>query len=67
LVLAVQKLEQLNPQAVLQRGYSLVRLKQTGTILKSATDVKPGDIIEVIPAQGKLEAQITDIKPNTEK
>ncbi|MBO7484858.1 MAG: exodeoxyribonuclease VII large subunit [Spirochaetaceae bacterium] len=67
LMLAVQKLEQLNPQAVLQRGYSLVRLKQNGTILKSAKDAKPGDIIEVIPAQGKLEAQITEIKPNTEK
>ncbi|MBO4731713.1 MAG: exodeoxyribonuclease VII large subunit [Spirochaetaceae bacterium] len=67
LMLAVQKLEQLNPQAVLQRGYSLVRLKQNGTILKSAKDAKPGDIIEVIPAQGKLEAQITEIKPNKEK
>ncbi|MBP5329507.1 MAG: exodeoxyribonuclease VII large subunit [Spirochaetaceae bacterium] len=67
LMLAVQKLEQLNPQAVLQRGYSLVRLKQNGTILKSAKDANPGDIIEIIPAQGKLEAQITEIKPNTEK
>ncbi len=67
LMLAVQKLEQLNPQAVLQRGYSLVRLKQSGTILKSAKDANPGDIIEIIPAQGKLEAQITEIKPNMEK
>ena len=61
LVLAVQKLEQLNPQAILQRGYSLVKNLQTGKIVKSFKEVQTGSIIEIIPAQGKLKAQITEI------
>lgn len=61
LALAVQKLEQLNPQAILQRGFSLVKNLQTGKVITSFKDVQPGNMIEIIPAQGKLKAQITEV------
>ena len=61
LALAVQKLEQLNPQAILQRGFSLVKNLQTGKVITSFKDVQPENMIEIIPAQGKLKAQITEV------
>jgi exonuclease VII large subunit len=41
----LQRLEIINPLRVLQRGYSVTRLKSTGAIIKHNSLVQMGDII----------------------
>src|SRR5882724_3282724 len=42
LALAKAKLELLSPNATLQRGYSITLVPESGEIVRSVTDVKPG-------------------------
>ena len=51
------RLEELNPLAVLTRGYSIV--KKDGKALQSADAVAIGDIIEVLFAENSFTAQVT--------
>ncbi|MDR2031767.1 MAG: exodeoxyribonuclease VII large subunit [Azoarcus sp.] len=48
-------LRHLDPQAVLARGYSIVR-DAAGNILRSATDIQPGDALEIKLADGRIDA-----------
>lgn len=50
-------LDHLNPQAVLDRGYSLVR-RADGSLLRSAGEVRAGEAITIHPALGAIEATI---------
>ncbi|MCD4550256.1 exodeoxyribonuclease VII large subunit [Schaalia sp. lx-260] len=47
----------LSPQATLERGYSLLR-SPSGKIMRSAADVKKGDLLEGILAEGRLVTQV---------
>ena len=51
-------LENANPSALLQRGYSMVRDAATGKIIRSAAEVAQGTKIEITPAQGKIIATV---------
>jgi exodeoxyribonuclease VII large subunit len=51
-----EKLTTLDPQAVLQRGYAVVR-SEAG-IVRSAQDVSPGDQLTVQFGQGQIEVQV---------
>jgi len=51
-------LEALNPLAVLSRGYSLTFKAETATLLRSAFEVQPGDLIETRLASGSLISQV---------
>lgn len=51
------QLAQLNPQAVLERGYSIVRTP-AGTLVNDSRQVQPGDGIAITLAQGVLEAEV---------
>lgn len=55
-----QKLVTLDPQAVLQRGYAVVR-QANGAIARSATDLTVGQSLEVLLETGKLTVQVLDI------
>lgn len=55
----IQILEGASPEAILKRGYSMVRTKD-GTIVRSYKDVQENTEIEIIPAQGKISAKITE-------
>ncbi len=55
-----QKLVTLDPQAVLQRGYAVVR-QANGAIARSATDLTVGQSLEVLLERGKLTVQVLDI------
>jgi exodeoxyribonuclease VII large subunit len=55
-------LESLNPQAILQRGYAIVRAAD-GRLLRDTSTLAVGDALEVVLARGGLGAQITEIKP----
>lgn len=50
-------LEQASPQTILNRGYSMVKTS-AGKVIRSENDVKSGEILEIIPAQGIIKATV---------
>lgn len=56
------KITALSPESVLQRGYSIVM--KDNKIIKSFSDVKVNDNINVILHKGKLDAQVKKIRRN---
>ncbi|WP_275575048.1 exodeoxyribonuclease VII large subunit [Neosynechococcus sphagnicola] len=55
-----QTLATLDPQAVLRRGYAIVR-QRNGTITRSATTLTVGQPLHIQLNQGQVEVQITEI------
>ena len=64
---AVGRLQTLSPLAVLGRGYSLTRLLPSGTVVRSAAQVRGGDAIEILLADGALGARVTDVKERDDR
>lgn len=58
----VTVLENASPQTILDRGYSMVRNKETKKIIRSNLDVEIGTQVEIIPAKGKITAKIEEIE-----
>jgi len=56
---ALQTLEGANPKVILERGYSVVRDSTTGAVIRSAQETKEGQVLEIIPHEGKLTARVT--------
>lgn len=54
-------LHHLNPAAVLERGYSIVR-DQTGKVIRQAVELAPGQEVTVDLARGGFGANVTDIR-----
>ncbi len=54
------ELKELSPNEILKRGYSFVRLQKK--LLKSINEIKNGDKIEIILADGKCQAEILEIE-----
>jgi len=50
-----QSLQHLNPQSVLERGYSMAR-KQDGSLVRSSKQVSEGEVLELTFAEGQIEA-----------
>lgn len=57
-----QKLAALDPQAVLERGYAVLR-QTSGLIVHSAADVELGQALEVQLSQGRLQVTVEEILP----
>jgi exodeoxyribonuclease VII large subunit len=55
-----QKLVTLDPQAVLQRGYAVVR-QENGAIARSAAEFAPGQALQIQLGQGQLKVKITEV------
>lgn len=53
---ASQRLDSLNPEAILERGYAIVT-HQDGQLVRSIKDVSPGDDLEVRVSDGQFNAQ----------
>lgn len=53
-------LEGANPEAILKRGYAIVRRSDTGVRLRSANETKPGDGITVQVEDGEITARVED-------
>ncbi len=53
------RLTALNPRAVLERGYSITTIKETGTVLKNAGQVQMGDTIVTELAENLIESKVT--------
>ena len=55
-------LQHLSPQAVLERGYSLVQTKD-GSIVRSSHSIKTKDELQVTFAQGSADVTVTKTRP----
>ena len=58
-VACVSKLDAMSPLKVLTRGYALAKT-ESGDVLKSVTQVEPGDAIIVNLSDGRLTAAVTE-------
>lgn len=56
-----QLLEALNPEAILRRGYAIVR--QEGRSLRSTRRLASGDIVDVRLADGRFSAAVSKVTP----
>ncbi len=54
----VGQLEGISPLRTLERGYAIVRHQESGGIVRAATQVVPGDALDVRVAEGEFEAQV---------
>jgi len=55
-------LAHLNPQSVLERGYSIVQTKQ-GNVVRDSAALAPGEKLDIAFARGRAEAQVTGREP----
>jgi exodeoxyribonuclease VII large subunit len=58
LKLAVCALEAANPNAVLEKGFSIVTNAATGRVIKNADDVHDGDTLMIKPLKGEIKAVV---------
>lgn len=54
-------LENASPQTIFNRGYSMVRNKNSGEIVRSTENIQEGTELEIVPACGKITATVTSI------
>jgi len=59
----VRQLDAVSPLATLSRGFSIVSLTATQTIVRDSNTVRLGDTIHIQLAQGGLQAEVTQIEP----
>jgi exodeoxyribonuclease VII large subunit len=59
---AQRLLQALSPQQLLERGFSLVRNGQ-GQLVRSVTQLQPGEMLEVQLADGRAETELRQIYP----
>lgn len=52
------KLNLLNPKAIMERGYSIVRLRPSNKVVKKASDVRMGDQLLIELHKGKIIARV---------
>ncbi|WP_029918890.1 exodeoxyribonuclease VII large subunit [Nevskia soli] len=56
-------LDSLNPEAVLARGYAIVR-DEHGAVLQDAAQARPGSVIEAQLARGSVTAEVREARNN---
>ncbi|MGC9356277.1 MAG: exodeoxyribonuclease VII large subunit [Anaerolineae bacterium] len=57
------RLEALNPNAVLQRGYAIVRARETGKVVASKTQTRPGQALEIQMQDGEVPVRVEGTMP----
>ena len=58
LALAMRGLHSVSPLATLDRGYAVVQHAETGKVLLSSGDIRPGEDIRARLARGELVATV---------
>ena len=58
-----ERINDLNPLSVLNRGYSITRKLPENLIMKDVAGVKKGDRVHVTLAEGELECEIEKSAP----
>ena len=64
LATASARLESLSPLNVLARGYSLTRVEQSPSLLRSPAQVQPGDRLITIVEQGRIVSRVESTNIN---
>ncbi len=64
LAFLTRHLEAVSPLAILSRGYSVVRKLPGGEIVRRAKEVRPGEEVEIILSEGRLEAHVKRVREN---
>jgi exodeoxyribonuclease VII large subunit len=60
LTAAANRLEGLNPKAVLERGYSITSSKKTGLLIRTLKDIQVGDYLTTeLAGENLIESQVT--------
>lgn len=57
-----QMVEVLHPKRILERGYSIVTIKNKA--LRSTKQLSVGDTVDIVTAQGSAQAAVTEIRTN---
>jgi exodeoxyribonuclease VII large subunit len=57
-----KRLDALDPQQVLRRGYSITTAKRGSVVVRSASQVKPGDTLVTRLADGQIESTVEDTR-----
>jgi exodeoxyribonuclease VII large subunit len=57
----------LDPEAPLQRGYSLVRIQRTGGFLRDPKQVTPGDALDIRVRDGRVTAVVAQASAQTQE
>ncbi len=57
-------LSALDPSAVLQRGYSITRSLEDGSVVRNAVVLEPGHRVAVTLAKGEFEGRVTAVSEN---
>jgi exodeoxyribonuclease VII large subunit len=63
---AVGRLESLSPLGVLARGYAVARLP-SGEVVRSASQVAVGEVLEILLHQGALGARVAEVRERDER
>lgn len=58
LQLSRRALEDANPQVILNRGYCVARLRETGKVLRNAIEASKGNVIDVRLSKGQIAAVV---------
>ncbi|WP_304223742.1 exodeoxyribonuclease VII large subunit [Gracilinema caldarium] len=61
LELATNTLEGASPLAILERGYAVVLDEQSGKIIRRASDLEPGQLLQIRPMEGRFTARTETI------
>jgi exonuclease VII large subunit len=65
---AENRLQALNPKAVLERGYSLTTNQRTGKVITAAADVAAGDVITTeLARQERIESTVDKVITSPER
>ena len=56
-------LDALSPLAILSRGYSVIQAIPSGRIVRLASDVAVGDVVQARLAEGRLLCLVSEVLP----
>ncbi|CAM3964631.1 exodeoxyribonuclease VII large subunit [Paenibacillus alkaliterrae] len=59
---AIKQLDALSPLKVMSRGYGLIYDEQEKKLIKTITDVQPGDVLKVKVADGQLDCLVRSMR-----
>lgn len=62
LAVLTRALDAVSPLATLQRGYSITLRSSDASVIQSAAQVSPGDILETRLARGRLISEVQEVK-----
>jgi exodeoxyribonuclease VII large subunit len=66
LEVAVTALESASPLAAMERGFSVVVNTRSGAVLRNSDEARPGDMLEIRPLKGRLQARTETIEEESD-